>query len=298
VVEKKMAPKNLAAFGIPCLVAMFLGLGSLFVVNEREQALVLQFGELLYVLREPGLHLKVPFVQDVVYYDKQILDLDISATEVTLGDQKRIVVDTFTRYRIVDPALFYKSVRNEQGAQGRLAALVTGSFRSVLGASSLPQILSSDRTLILKKIREQVNKALQNLGLQVVDVRIRRTDLPPENNQAIFRRMISERQKEAQEIRAEGQEKGQIIRAKADLECVTLRSAAEKTSEEQMGYADQKALEIVRQAFEKNPSFAEFYQSKEAYESSFDQNTHFVLTPGSNFLKYMNKDMSLYKGQK
>ncbi len=152
--------------------------------------------------------------------------------------------------------------------------------------------------MVLQKIREQVNRAAQNLGLQVVDVRIRRTDLPPENNQAIFRRMISERQKEAQEIRAEGKEKAQVTRANADLECVTLRAAAEKTSEEEMGRADQQALQIVREAYGQSPSFAAFYQSKEAYEDSFGKNTHFVLTLENDFLKYMHKDASLLRGQK
>ena len=283
-----MLNKNLPALGIPLLFLSFVGLGSLFVVNEVEQALVLQFGELVRMVRTPGLHMKFPFIQDTVYYDKRILDFDVSATEVTLGDQKRIVVDTFTRYRIVDPALFYKTVRTEMGAQGRLAALIAGSLRSVLGSTSLSTILSQKRSSTLKVILDQVNKGSQGLGIAVVDVRIKRADLPAENSQAIFNRMISERQKEAQETRAEGQEKAQIIRANADLECTTLLADAGRIAQEEMGTADQRALAISRDAYARDPVFASFYQSKDAYERNLDE-TQYVLTPdGEGFFRHLH----------
>lgn len=284
-----MRIKNWPAFGIPLLFLGFVGLGSVFVVTEVEQALILQFGELLDTVRTPGLHVKLPFIQDVVYYDKRILDFDVPATEVTLGDQKRIMVGTFTRYRIVDPARFYKTVRNEFGAQSRLAALITGTLRSILGATSLQTLLSSERAGTLRVILDQVNKGVQGLGIQVVDVRIRQADLPAENSQAIFNRMISERQKEASEKRAEGQEKAQIIRANADLECTTLMADAERTAQEKMGAADQEALQTIREAYGRNPAFAAFYQSKEAYEEGLQKGTVYILTPDHDFFKYFHQ---------
>jgi len=280
--------KNLAALGIPFLFLICVAFGGLFVVTEMQQVLVLQFGQLVRTIRSPGLYTKIPFIQDLMYYDKRILDFDVSATEVTLGDQKRIVVDTFTRYRIVDPALFYKTVSTELGAQTRLAAQITGSLRGVLGSTPLSTILSPERAQKLSLIRGLVNKGCQELGIEVVDVRIRRADLPAENSQAIFNRMISERQKEAQETRAEGMERAEIIRALADLECTTLRANARKAAQEEMGLADKKALEIVGQAYGQNQEFAAFYQSLAAYPKAL-KNSRYVLTLEGDFFNYLRK---------
>ncbi len=288
-----MVNKNIAVLGIPFLVLFVLGLGSLFVVTETEQALVLQFGELVDVVRAPGLKVKMPFVQDVVFYDKRILDFDIPTTEVTLGDQKRIVVDTFTRYRIQNPAAFYKTVRDVERAQGRLSALITGKLRSVLGQASLTDLLSVERSEILKDIRNKVNDAVKKLGIEVVDVRIRRADLPPENSQAIYQRMISERQKEAQKIRSEGKEKAQVIQAEADFESTVLIAHAEQKSQEEMGAGDQESLDILGQAYAEDPDFAAFYQSLEAYRSSLKKDARFILSPNSqDFLKYLERGAS------
>lgn len=284
-----MLNKNLAAFGIPALVLGFFGLGSFFIVNEVEQVLILQFGEIVRVIREPGLHMKIPFVQDVLYWDKRILDFDVPTTEVTLGDQKRIVVDTFTRYRIHDLARFYKTVRNETGAKGRLSALITGTLRSILAETSLHTLLSPQRTALLKEIRGKVNTATQSLGIEVVDVRIRRADLPPENSQAIYNRMISERQKEAQKIRAEGNEKAQFIRAEADLECATIMANATQESQIEMGTGDQEALRIVSEAYRKSPDFAAFFQSMDAYKTALGAETQYVLSPKKGFLRHFQE---------
>ena len=280
--------KNLAALGIPFLFACVLAFGSLFVVTEMQQVLVLQFGELVRTIRNPGLHFKFPFIQDLVYYDKRILDFDVSATEVTLGDQKRLVVDTFTRYRIVDPALFYNTVGSEMGAQARLVALITGALRGVLGSTPLGVILSPERAEKLALIRQLLNKGCAGLGIEVVDVRIRRADLPSQNSQAIFNRMISERQKEAQETRAEGMERAEIIRAEADLECTTLRATARQTAQEEKGVADRKALRIIGETYAKDPEFAAFYQSLTAYPEAL-KDAQYFLTPEGDFFQYFKK---------
>lgn len=286
-----MNPRNLAVFGVPLLVVVIFILSSLFIVSQMQQALVLQFGELLRVIQEPGLKMKIPFVQEVVFYDHRMLDFDVSAVEVTLGDQKRIVVDTFTRYRIVDPAKFYKTVRNETVAQARLSTVTTGTLRSVLGNTSLSQLLSKERITIMHSIRQKVNDATKGFGVEVVDVRIRRADLPKENSQAVFNRMISGRQKEAQEIRAQGKEISQVIRAKADLERTVLMAEAEKQSQILKGEGDAEVARLYREAYRRSPDFASFYQTLQAYRSAFmDGETTFVLSPDNDFLKLLHKN--------
>lgn len=282
-----MNSKNLAVFGIPLLVIFIFILSSLFIVPQMQQALVLQFGELVRVIKEPGLKMKIPFVQETVFYDRRMLDLDVSAVEVTLGDQKRIVVDTYSRYRIIDPVLFYKTVRNETVAHARLSTVITGTLRSVLGHASLSQLLSQERIKIMHSIRQKVNQAVKNFGIEVVDVRIRRADLPKENSQAIFNRMISERQKEAQEIRAQGKEIAQVIRAKADLETTILLADAEKQAQILKGEGDATRADLYAEAYGLNPGFASLYQTLQAYLTVLaDDQTTFILSPeGNDFLK-------------
>ncbi len=285
-----MFSRNLTALMIPLVILGFFAMGSFFVVLQTQQALLLQFGKLIRVIQEPGLKLKIPFVQEVHYYDKRMLDLDVSAIEATLGDQKRVIVDTFIRYRIQDPSQFYKTVFNEMGAQSRLTALVTGTLRNVLGNTPLMKLLTVERTQIMHHVRSQVDAAARSLGIQVVELRIRRLDLPKQNSQAIFNRMISERQKEAQELRAKGKELSETIRAQADRDKVVLLADAAKKAEILKGEGDAISSQLYAQAYGKSPEFAMFYRSLQAYKVAFkDDTTTFLLSPDNDFLKFFRK---------
>ena len=213
-----MNPRSLIVFSIPALVLLGILMGSLFVVQQTQQALVLEFGKLKRVIKEPGLYVKIPFLQNTRSYDNRILDFDLSSIPATLADQKRLLVDTFARYRIVDPALFYRTVLNEEGAEQRLRILNQSIALSVLGQVNLSDVLSPKRNEISKMIRDQMNTAAKAFGIEVVDLQLRGTDLPSENSEAIFNRMISERQQEAQEFRSRGDEMAQEIKATADKE--------------------------------------------------------------------------------
>ena len=213
-----------------------------------------------------------------------------------MGDQKRVVVDTFSRYRIVNPILFFKTVRNEAGAQGRLAALITGNLRSILGASTLGELLSANRVAVMHKIKDQVNIAAKGLGIELVDVRICRADLPQENSQAIFERMISERVKEAKQLSAEGRMKSQIIRSNADLTCTTIVATGQQEAETIKGEGDKKAQEITRKAYAVDPEFAAFYQTLQGYEKALDAQTSYVLSSDNVFLRYFNVNKSVTRG--
>lgn len=285
-----MFSRNLTALMIPLVILGFFVMGSFFVVLQTQQALLLQFGKLIRVIQEPGLKLKIPFVQEVHYYDKRMLDLDVSAIEATLGDQKRVIVDTFIRYRIQDPSQFYKTVFNEMGAQSRLSALVTGTLRNVLGNTPLMKLLTVERTQIMHHVRSQVDAAARSLGIQVVELRIRRLDLPKQNSQAIFNRMISERQKEAQELRAKGKELSETIRAQADRDKVVLLADAAKKAEILKGEGDAISSQLYAEAYGKSPEFAMFYRTLQAYKIAFkDDTTTFLLSPDNDFLKFFRK---------
>lgn len=280
--------------GLFLLVAVSFLLGSVFVVQEIEQVLVLQFGQIKRIVNvtndpQPGLHFKIPFIQNVIYYDKRLLDYDLTSFEVTCGDQKRLVVDIFTRYKILDPLKFYKTVNTEAGAQKRLGALIPGLLRSVIGSFPLTSMLSSERSKIMHNIRDQVNGAVAGLGIQVVDFRIRRADLPRKNGKAIFDRMISDREKEAKEFRAKGAEAAQFIRAQADKESLLILAEAKKKAQILRGEGDGKAAQIYAQIHGKDPEFYEFYQSMNLYKNSFSQkeNAVFILSPESSLFKYL-----------
>ncbi|TGW15189.1 protease modulator HflC [bacterium NHP-B] len=269
-------------------VLLFLLLQSAFIVQQTDQTLVLQLGRLVRVIKAPGLFWKTPFIQDTITYDNRILGLTVPATEVTLGDQKRVVVDMFVRYRIHNPVAFYQSVRNEQGAQSRLMSLISGFARSILGKKNLEDLLSERRVGVMDQIRERLNQAARLLGLQVVDVRILRADLPPANSLAIFERMISERRKEALEIRAVGSEKSNIIRANARLKGERIMAdAIEKVGK--IRAAGQKAAQtIYRDAYGQSPEFAYFYQTLAAYRQALKKQTVYVLHPDQPFMHLFN----------
>jgi len=282
-----MRQTSLIAYVIPFLVLFFLATSSLFVVDQGSQALVLQFGRLVRIVKDPGLQFKIPFLQDVVYYDKRILDFDMQDLEATLGDQKRLTVGTFTRYRIAEPELFYQTVRNEQGAQGRLEGLNSGIVLSVLGRVSLTDVLSAKRAEVTKEIRDQMNEEAKAFGVQVVDLRLRRTDLPVKNSEAIFSRMISERKQEAQEFRSRGDEMAQEIKSKADKEKTIILAEARKKAQILRGDGDATVTQISAQAYGQDAEFFDFYQSLQAYEKGLaSDTTTYILSPNNAFFKH------------
>ena len=269
------------------LAVLVLASSSLFIVNQAEQALVLRFGAHRATIKEPGLHVKLPFIEDVVRYDLRLLGLDPPDEQIILGDQKRIVVDTFTRYRIADPLKFYQSVRTETLARAQLAQIVSSAMRRVMGQVMLPSILSEERAKIMESIQQDVaERALRELGIQVVDVRLRRADLPEETSQSIYDRMKSERERQAKEARAQGYEWSQQIRARADRERTVILAEAQRQAQIERGQGDAEANRIFGEAFGKDPQFFALYRSLQAYRHALgDGNTTLVLSPDNDFLK-------------
>jgi len=269
------------------------GFSSLFTVNQTQQALVLQFGEPKRTIQEPGLAFKVPFIQDVTYYEKRVLSLiPQDAEEVILSDQKRLQVDAYARYRIEDPLLFYQTVRNESGARGRLEAIIDSSVRRALGRETLASILTGQRNDIVRSIGEEVNASVSSLGIQIIDVRLRRADYPTATSQNIFNRMKSEREREAKEFRATGEEEAQKIRADAEKTRTVILSEAQRTAQETRGAGDAKAIQVYADSFGQDAEFFAFYRSMEAYKKSMGQNdTSMVLSPDSSFFRFF-KDKS------
>ena len=247
--------------------------GSLFTVNQTQQALVLQFGEPKRTIQEPGLALKLPFIQDVTYYEKRVLSLiPQDAEEVILADQKRLQVDAYARYRIEDPLLFYQTVRNERGARGRLEAIIDSSVRRALGRETLASILTGQRNDITRSIGEEVNTSVASLGIKIIDVRLRRADYPTATSQNIFNRMKSEREREAKEFRATGEEEAQKIRADAEKTRTVILSEAQRESQEIRGSGDSQAIQIYADSFGQDAEFFAFYRSMEAYRKSMNKN--------------------------
>lgn len=278
---------KLNIIGIIVLVAAFLVTQSAFIVPETKQALVLQFGDPKAQYTEAGLKFKIPFIQNVRFFESRILDVDPAPEELILADQKRLVVDTFSRYKIDDMLLFYQKLGTEEQAVSRLKNQITSSLRSVLGNVSLLDILSIKRVEIMNDISKQVNEEAHRLGIEVVDVRIVRADLPPETSQSIYARMRSEREREAAEFRAQGQEMAQEIRSKADKERTILLAEAEKEAQMLRGQGDEQAIRIYAEAFSKDPEFYSFYRTMEAYrESLSDKDTTLVLSPEGDFFRF------------
>lgn len=280
-------PRVLMGLGIAGIVVLFLLLSSLFTVNQTQQALVLQFGNPVRIVQEPGLHMKLPLIQQVEFFEKRVLDFDAPSVELVLGDQKRLVVDAFARYRITDALRFRRSVGSETAFRGRLEPIIFSSLRSVLGEAPLFTILSQDRTQLMNRIRGEANRALAGFGVELVDVRIKRADLPPENSQAVFRRMQTERDREAKELRAQGAEIGQRIRARADRERRVIIAEAEREAQIVRGQGDAEAIRVFAEAFGQDPNFFDFYRSMQAYRTALtDGATSFVLSPDSEFFRF------------
>ncbi len=273
-------------------VFLILFFSSVYIVYQPEQAIVLQFGEPVRLVNEPGLKFKVPFIQNVVFYDSRLLNLDPPAQEVVLNDKKRLDVDSFTRYKIIDPLKFYQTVRTEAQAQSKLAEIVNSSLRKVLGRVTLTELLSEKRNQIMRDISATVKKDAEAIGVSVADVRIRRADLPIEVMQAINHRMRTERERDAKEFRAKGQQEAQNIRAKADKEATIIVAKAERNAQITRGQGDKDAVKLWNKIVGQDVNFYEFYRSLEAYKKSLaDDSTSLVLSPDSDFFKYFNQMM-------
>ncbi len=273
-------------------LAAIVGGASVYTVKETEQALVLQFGNPVHTEQEAGLHFKTPFLQNVIYLDKRILLLDTPEQEVITEDQKRIIVDAFTEYRILDPLKVYQTVRNIMGAELRLSTIINSNMREVLGRMKFSTILSGERDEMRQEILKSVADEAEELGVEIVDVRIRRTDLPIQNSQNIFQRMEAEREREAREARALGEEEAVRIRSSAEKERTILLAEAERESQKMRGQGDAIAARTFAEAFNKDPEFYEFYRSLQAYREDINKgDTTMVLSPDSEFFRYFgNKD--------
>ena len=275
---------------------LLLGLYSAaFTVNQTQQALVLQFGEPKRIIQDPGLQFKIPFIQDAVYYERRVLSLiPQDAEEVILADQKRLQVDAYARYRIMDPLLFFQTVRNEFGARARLESIIDSSVRRVLGRETLASILTGEREAINGSIRDEVNQSVESLGIEIIDVRLRRADYPEATSQNIFNRMKSEREREAKEFRATGEEEAQKIRADAEKTRTVIVAEAKKEAQQVRGEGDSDAIRIYAGSFGRDPEFFSFYRSMEAYRKSIGESgTSMVLSPSSSFFRYFkDKDGS------
>ena len=269
------------------LVAVVVGYSSLFTVSETQQVLLVRLGEPVRVVTAPGLNFKVPFIDTVISIDKRILDLENPAQEVIASDQKRLVVDAFARYRIKDPLRFYQTLGSIQAANIQLTTLLNAALRRVLGEVPFIQVVLDDRDALMTKIRNQLDRETASYGISVVDVRIRRADLPEQNSQAVYQRMQTERQREAAEFRAQGGQKAQEIRSKADREATVIIADANSQAEQVRGEGDGERNRLFAEAYGKDADFFAFYRSMTAYENSMKSNdTRFLLRPDSEFFRY------------
>ena len=283
---KRTALTVVLLIGGIAIVAAYL---TLFTVPQTEQALVLEFGKPKRLVTQPGLNFKIPFIQNVVFFDKRLLDLDSAPQEVIASDQKRLVVDAFARWRITDPLLFYQAVGDERVARSRLGAVLEAALRRVLGAASFEAVVRDKRSALMQQITDQVNTEAKGLGITVADVRIKRADLPEANSLAIYRRMQTERQREAAEIRAEGEEASRRIRATADRQVTVLKADATGEAEGIRGDGDAEKTRVFAEAFGKDPSFFAFYRSMQAYRHALKPgDTRLLLSPDSQFFQYFN----------
>lgn len=266
---------------------------SAFIVTQTDQAIVLRFGEPIPygekggAIDEPGLYWRVPIVDEVVYFDKRILDLNTEPQELITSDQKRLVVDSFARFRIINPLRFFQTVRTEAVARNRLGTFLEAGLRRVLGGATFTELVRDDRDDLMTRITEQVNAQAKDLGVRIVDVRIKRADLPEANSEAIYRRMQTERQQEAAEFRAEGSAAASRIRARADREVTVIKAEATKKSEQLRGEGDATRNRVFAEAFGADPEFFAFYRSMQAYEQGLQSNdTRLVISPNSDFFRF------------
>ena len=282
---------KISKFFIPIIVVLGItAFQSIFIVQEINQAIVLQFGDPKKIVNKSGLNFKLPFIQNVAYLDKRVLNLDNPPEEVIAADQKRLIVDAIARFKIVDPLKFYISVGNERVARQRLATIINSRIRGVLGKQELATLLSKDRAKQMAIIQNDVNIEAKNFGIEIVDVRIKRADLPQANSEAIYARMQTERQREAKEFRAQGAEIATRIRSTADKEVTVILANAKKKSEIMKGEGDGQRNKIFADAFGKDPQFFSFYRAMQSYEKALiGGDTSLILSPDSDFFKFFGK---------
>ena len=284
---------RLAIGGVVAAVLVFIvASATLFTVEQTEQVLITQFGQPIRVIEEPGLHAKVPFVQTVISFDRRLLDFDSNSEEVILADQRRLIVDSFTRFRITNPLLYFQTAGvNENGIRARLNSVVTSSLRRVLGNETLLNVLSNERPRITSLVKGQVAEEMKGFGVAIEDVRLRRADLPPENTQAILNRMKSERERVASQARAEGAEASLKIRADADRDRTVLLAEARGGADKLRGEGEQQAIRIYADAYQKDPGFYAVYRTLQAYREAFGPNSRsrLVMTPDMDFLKMLRE---------
>lgn len=284
-----MAKSFSTVLAILVIALGFTAAGSMFTVNETEQALVMQFGKEKEVVQEPGLNFKIPFVQNVIFVDKRVLAVGTQREEVVTRDQKRLMVDSFARFQIINPLLYYQSFGNINVALSRVETILNSQLRQILGREILTEIVSGERTNLMNTIKEQVNNETKSRGIEVIDVRIVRADLPEANSQKVFDRMRTQREQEAKEIRATGAEIAQRIQANANRERTVLIAEAKKDSEITRGTGDAEKNRIFADAFGKDPDFFSFYRSMQAYrEAISDDDTTMVLSPDSEFFRFFD----------
>ncbi len=282
--------KNRIVIIVILIVIALIGLNqAFFVVDQTQQALVLQLGKPVRVLHEPGLYMKVPFLQNVMTFEKRLLEYDAAPAEILTSDKKNLVVDNYSKWLIVDPLRFYQTVRNITGAQSRLDDIIYAQLRVILGQSTLVDVVATKRDTIMKEVTSRANRIAANYGIKVVDVRIKRADLPPQNERHVYERMRAERQREAKLYRSEGKEIELKIKAEADKERTIILAEAYKKAETIRGQADALALKIYADAYTKDPGFYAFIRSLQAYKNAFKRDTTLVLTPDNWFLQYLIK---------
>ena len=276
---------------VAVVLALFLGAASLFTVGQTEQVLITQFGQPIRLITKPGLHAKIPFIQTVISFDRRLLDFESSGEEVILADQRRLIVDSFTRFRITDSLRYFQAVGPaENGIRARLNSVVTSSLRRVLGNETLLNVLSNDRTRIMGRIKDQVSEEMRGFGVAIEDVRLRRADLPEENTQAILGRMKSERERVASQARAEGAEASLRIRADADRDRTVLLAEARAASDRLRGEGERQSIKIYADAFQQDVAFYETYRTLQAYREAFGAGgSRLVLTPDMDFLRLLRE---------
>jgi membrane protease subunit HflC len=286
-----MSRRTLALAGVGLVLLAIVVMNTFYIVEQTQQALVLQFGQPVRVVQVPGLHVKWPFVQNVVAFDKRLLDVEPPPEEVIGADQKRVIIDTYTRYRIINPLLFYQTVGTEEAARTRLRAMISSSMRQVIGKVPLTALLSVQRAGIMHQIRDEVKAAAKPFGVNVVDTRIRSADLPVQNSEAIYKRMISERQQQAALYRAEGAQAAQSVRANADRERTVILADARRDAQKVRGAGDAEAIAIYAKAFGQDKRFFAFYRSMQAYRRALSgAKTSFVLAPQGGFFHFFDFD--------
>lgn len=260
---------------------------SFYVVQQNEQALLLAVGKPIGIVDQPGLHWKIPFYQTVEYFDKRILDLEASPQEITASDQKRLLVDAFARYKITDPLKFFQTIQNEAGVRRTLHPIMVSSMRRVLGGATFQELVRDKREELMKRIAKLVNEEGKELGLEVVDVRIKRADLPPQNSKSVFDRMRAERQREAADWRAQGTGEANRIRATADREATVIKAEATRKGELLRGDGDAERNHVFAEAYGKDVDFFRFYRNMQAYETGIKPGTRMLMSPDSDFLRYL-----------